>query len=288
MKKLLLLFTLFLSLEVSAQHFEAGLMLGASNYLGDLSNNSNSVYLGETGLSGGLFIRYNFNDWVALRLGGQYGQISGEDANSDENNVRLRNLSFRSNLYEAALIGEFNILGFQPYNNESVFSPYLFGGIAMTWFNPKADYQGETYELQPLGTEGQGMAGREVPYDLSTFSIPFGLGVKYSINDMWTVGFEVGARKTFSDYLDDVSTTYVESRELAAANGDLAAALANRTAELAEITEPIEIPTGTQRGDTNSSDWYFIMGFTISYNFIDNGLVGSRWRLRRSSGCETD
>jgi opacity protein-like surface antigen len=288
MKNLITLIAFLMTTSLGAQHFEVGLIAGASNYMGDLSNNSNALYLSETGASGGLFVRYNFNDWVALRLNGQYGWISGEDANADNDPVRFRNLSFRSNLYEAALMGEFNILGYQPYNNERMFSPYVFVGIAHTWFNPRAEYQDEWYDLQPLRTEGQGLPGREDEYGLSTFAIPFGIGAKYSINDMWNIGFEVGARKTFTDYLDDVSTTYVAFDELLAANGELSATLANRTGELEGIDVPTQVPTGTRRGDNTDSDWYFFAGFTISINFIDNGLVGSRWRLRRSSGCETD
>ncbi|MEN0002800.1 MAG: DUF6089 family protein [Bacteroidota bacterium] len=288
MKNILLAIAILIGFGLHAQHFEVGLMAGASNYMGDLSNNSNTVYLSETGATGGLFARYNFNDWVALRLNGQYGWISGEDANSSEEVVRLRNLSFRSNIYEAALIGEFNILGYQPYNNERMFSPYVFAGIALAWFNPRAEYQGETYDLQPLGTEGQGIPGREAAYGTSTFAIPLGLGFKYSINDTWNLGFEVGARRAFTDYLDDVSTTYVAFDELLAANGELAAALGNRTGELENIDVPTQVPTGTRRGDNSSADWYFFAGFTLSINFIDNGLVGSRWRRRSNSGCETD
>ena len=275
---------MFLPIFTFAQHLEAGIMAGASNYLGDLSVNSSRVVLKETHFSGGLFVRYNINDYAAVRLGGQFGTISGTDANAKEEKIRERNLSFRSNIYDFSLTGEFNILGYQPYNLYRPFSPYIFAGIALTKFDPTTVYQDSTIHLQPLGTEGQGMADRPEPYKLTEFAIPFGIGVKYAINDTWNIGFEIGARYSFSDYLDDVSSTYVRYEELLAGNGALAAALGNRTGEYLD-SEPVSVPTGTPRGDNDKTDWYFIMGFTISYNFLDNGLVGSRGRNSRKAGC---
>ena len=51
--------------------------------------------------------------------------------------------------------------------------------------------------------------------------------------------------------------------------------------------EPVTVPTGTQRGDLAELDWYFILGITATYNFLDNGLMGSRGRSRRKAGCRT-
>lgn len=286
MRILILTAAVFLCTNAFTQHFEAGLMVGASNYLGDLSANSSKVYLKESHFAGGIFGRYNINDFVAARLGFNYGIISGKDANADDAPIRERNLSFRSNLIEVGLTAEFNILGYQPYNLYRPFSPYIFAGVAFYHFNPKAEYQFQTVKLQPLGTEGQGMEGRPDPYQLSGISIPFGIGVKYAVTDKLNLGLEVGARKTFTDYIDDVSSTYVEYQALLAANGELAAALGNRTGEFLG-TEPISVPTGTVRGDDTSSDWYFFAGLTISYNFLDNGLVGSRSRGKKRSGCKT-
>ena len=131
------------------------------------------------------------------------------------------------------------------------------------------------------------MAGREDEYSLSAISIPFGIGVKYALSDKINLGLEMGARRTFTDFLDDVSGTYVSYPELLAGNGELAAALGNRTGELMESNEPVIVPTGTQRGDLKGQDWYFILGVTVSYNFLDNGLMGSRGRSRGKSGCKT-
>ncbi|GJM32263.1 MAG: hypothetical protein DHS20C18_12640 [Saprospiraceae bacterium] len=289
MKRYCLFLSFFLAtLGLSAQHFELGLTAGATNYLGDLSKNSKGIVLKSTRAYGGLFGRYNFNNLFALRLGANYGQLTGSDDNANDEALKSRNLSFKTNLLEIGLIGELNLPGFQPYNYDQPFSPYLFGGVAFFHYNPKTEYQGEKVALQPLGTEGQGADERPEVYKLWQLSIPMGVGVKYALTDIWTIGLELGARLAFTDYLDDVSGTYYTYPDLLEANGELAAALGNRTGEF-QGSEPLIVPTGTQRGDNNSRDWYFMMGLTVSYNFIDNGLIGSRRKIRRSKkGCKTD
>jgi opacity protein-like surface antigen len=286
MKKLAQIF-LFLTLPTAfyAQHLEAGILIGATNYLGDLSNNSGNVYLKETKPAVGVLAKYNLSEMLALRLGLNYTWAAGRDANvRNDDFVRDRNLSFRTNILEFGLIGEINIPGYQPYALSRPFSPFLFVGIVATKFNPKTRYQGNWVALQPLGTEGQGMPGRPGKYGRTTFSIPFGVGVKYALTDKINLGIELGARRTNTDYLDDVSGTYVSYPELAAANGDLAAALGNRTGELTG-GEPVIVETGVQRGDNTNKDWYFILGLTVTYNFLDNGLMGSRRRGRAKAGC---
>ncbi len=271
----------FLMNTTQAQHMEAGLIVGASTYQGDLAPSKVWLSITETHPAFGVFARYNFNRLGAVRLGVNYMSISGDDSKSKESGRLGRNLSFRSNIIEFSLVGEWNILGYQPYNLQETFSPYLFGGISVFKFNPKAKYEGEWYELQPLGTEGQNLAQYpdRTAYKLTQFSIPLGMGVKYAINDTWNIGLEFGARKTFTDYLDDVSTTYVSDTEMLEGGDELAAILANRSGEPKE--------TGYGRGDPEDDDWYLMGGVTISINFLDNGLVGFRGRNSKKSGCPT-
>ena len=220
----------------------------------------------------------------AVRAGLNYSQISGKDSNSSNKSISQRNLSFRSRLLEFSLLGEWNIPGFQPYGLAKPFSPFLFAGVAFTSFNPKANFNDEWIALQPLGTEGQGIPGFDSPYSKTALAIPFGIGVKWALNDAINIGFEVGARMTFSDYLDDVGGNYADHAELLAGNGELAAALANRTGELFG-GEPVIVPGGTPRGDASNNDWYFTTAISISYNFLDNGLVGIRRKTGRGKGC---
>jgi len=274
-----LLFALVFALPISlgAQHFEIGLLAGFSNYSGELAPFTIKSTFAQTHPTFGGFVRYNINRFAAVNFSVNFANVSGNDALSTYPEDNARNLSFKSNINEFALMGEFNIPGFVPYGLERVFSPYLFGGIAFFKYNPRAQLDGEWYLLQTLGTEGQGMEGRPAPYKLTNYAIPFGVGLKYAITDVLNVGLSLGTRYTFTDYLDDVSTTYVSYSEILAANGETAANLSNRSGS--------DVATGDLRGNPDNNDWYFIGGVTISYNFMDNGLVGGRGRNRRNSGC---
>ncbi len=283
MKKLFFVFLLLSPSLIFAQ-FEVGLLAGLSAYHGEIAPETSRASFSQSHASFGAFVRNGFSKHFTLRAHFMYGKISGEDSYANNQSRINRNLGFRSRIYEGALIGEFNILGYRAYNFERVFSPYLFAGVGFFNFNPEAFYDNEWVKLQPLGTEGQSMVGFEDNYRLWELSIPMGIGVKYAINDRWNVGFEFGLRKTFTDYLDDISTVYVNYDELLAGNGELAAALGNRTAELTG-GEPVRVETGSPRGNADNDDWYFITGFTVSYNFSDNGLVGSRRKSRRRGGC---
>ena len=281
MKRFIILLLAFGPFCLPAQHMELGVMAGISNYGGDLGAESFFKSFSQTHAAFGGFFRYNVNNYVAARLNVYYGNISGDDAKANTQEREDRNLSFKSSMLEFGLTGEFNILGYQPYNLERIFSPYLFAGVAVFRYNPKTFYDGRWVELQPLGTEGQGLSSQPDRdfYSLTELAVPFGIGAKYAINDHWNLGLELGYRLTFTDYLDDVSTTYVDVDELLTNRGELAVALSNRS-------NTPKAP-GEGRGDPSDNDFYFIGGFTISYNFLDNGLVGSRGRNKRKAGCQT-
>jgi len=286
MKLLKILILLLLPAFAHAQYWEAGSFAGLSNYLGDLSANSQTIYMQNTGFSGAVFARYNINDLTGVRLALGYAGLSGTDALADSEAIRTRNLSFSSDVIELALTGELKLPGYQPYNLNRPLSPYLFAGISAFYHNPTANLGGANIRLRPLGTEGQGLQDRPAPYSSIAFAIPMGLGVKYAVTDRLNIGIEFGARMTFTDYLDDVSGTYLSFPELLAGNGPLAAALGNRSGELLG-GEPVIVPTGTPRGDNRARDWFFNAGLSISYNFLDSGLVGSRNRIRKKAGCRT-
>ncbi len=281
MKKLTLLLLGFIPFLTFGQYFEIGAFGGTSYYQGDLS--PGGIVLSEAYPAFGIFARYNAHEYVSFKFNVYHGNVSGDDANSLKATTNNRNLSFRSPITEFGINGEINILGYQPYGLQKVISPYVFIGVSVFNYNPKTLHEGEWVRLQPLGTEGQGMANRPQKYNLLSVAIPFGLGAKYAINDRWNVGLELGFRSTFTDYIDDVSTVYIESNELAAANGDLAATLSNRTGVYGEY---IDYATGVDRGNPDNKDWFFFGGITFSFNFLDNGLVGNRNRNSKRSGCK--
>ncbi len=264
--------------------WEFGLSGGAAVYQGETNPSYFSLEtFNAINPQGGLLVRYNLSPQISLEANAHYGTLSGNDKDADTNDRKTRNLSFKTDIMTFGLQADFNLFGFQPYQLDQPFSPYIFVGIEGFHFNPKTEYNGQWYELQPLGTEGQGMPGRDAKYSLNQIAIPFGVGFRYAINDRWTIGLEAGLRKTFTDYIDDIGGTYVKSTDLAAANGDLAATLANRTGEVGSL---IDYRTGAQRGGRNDDDWYMFTGITVSHIIYDNRRMGDMHRLRTSKkGC---
>jgi len=264
-----LLITIFISstIGLNAQTWEVGALLGTSNYSGELS--PDPVQLNESQLAGGLFVRYQINKKWSVKSNIYYGSISGSDErNAKTSKNRTRNLHFRSELLEIGINGEYYLRKYDIENPRLRWAPYIFGGIAVFRFNPEAEYNGEWMPLQPLGTEGQETAlynDRE-RYALTQVSIPFGMGIKKALNRNWSIGLEFGSRKTFTDYLDDISTTYVEQQVLEGARGEIAYKLSNRTGEV--LGETLEYTSADQRGNSTTDDWYLFTGITISYTIL--------------------
>lgn len=266
----------FLIADTTAQT-ALGIHAGVSFYQGDLSPENSITSVGRVRQAFGGFARFAHHPMLSTRLGLSYGYFEAADADATDIGRRNRNLSFQTNVFEVSYVAEYNILGFQPTRRKR-FSPYLFGGVAGFYFNPKTRYEGRLYELQPLGTEGQGMPTFGQPYSLVQIAIPMGVGLKFALSDDITLTLELGGRKLFTDYFDDVSGSYVNFRELAAGNGELAAALGNRTGELLG-TEPLDVPTGTRRGSNVYNDWYFMGTIGLAWN-LNGGGFG-----RNQMGC---
>ncbi len=258
-----------------------GLYLGASNYWGDLTKDFLPV-MGATQPAGGLICRYNVGPYLTLKGTALYGKIEGSDKNfSDDIYRRKRNLSFRSDIVEFSIQGEWNILGYENTRTSFGWSPYLFGGLAIFRFNPKAQFSyiqgvhdpslqsqsGEWIELQPLGTEGQETTkfNDKRRYSLTQVSIPLGIGSKWQLDDHWAIGIDFGVRKTFTDYLDDVSTIYVNDVIVGGASGPMAVALKDRSVEIPNETA---FEDNAPRGNPGSKDWYCIGGLTITYRIL--------------------
>jgi len=277
MRNAIILFCLgFTIYSAKAQYVELGLFGGASYYNGDLSHKL--LYWNEFHPAAGIYAGVHLNPYLSIALQGKFGTISGHDSNSDQEGYLRRNLSFQSNIFEAGIVGELYFPGYIP--GEMRFSPFLSLGVNWFHFNPTTEYMGSVYELQPMGTEGQGTSAfpdRE-PYALNQVSIPFGIGVKYSISNNWNLAFEVAFRKTFTDYLDDISKTYVDADVLTLENGELAYALSNRTGEYYGSAN-LDFGNDSKRGNPAISDYYLFTGFTLSYNLVDNGKNSAAQQL---------
>lgn len=275
MKKIIGIFLLSAAPLLSfAQDWHVGVFAGISNYSGDLSEKR--VDFGYTRPSLGLMVRKDINRFLTLRAQFTWGLVAAADSTSNKYVYAARNLSFRSNIWEGAVMGEFNFFDI----DEKGFTPYIFGGVGLFSFYPKAkNAAGEWTPLRPLRTEGQGLP--QYPdrpmYSLYQVSLPFGFGAKYLLTDKLTLGVEIGWRKTFTDYLDDVSTTYVDENTLLAYAGQTAVDMAWRGDEVGHRLPPgVYPPDGTIRGNPDKKDWYVFTGLTLTYRLFGDGGGGRR------------
>lgn len=275
-KILLLLFFAGTAWMASAQRgWEAGFWLGASHYFGDLNT---SLDLGMPGFAGGVLARFNFNERVCFKLSGNYGTVSGDDARSKNIFERARNLSFESPIVDGTAQLEFNFLPYRHGSKDEFFTPYLLGGFNVFYFNPKAELDGQIYELRPLGTEGQ-FKGKEY-YGVSA-GLAYGFGFKVDLSYEWSVNIELSGRRLFTDYLDDVSTVYPDKTDLQRQHGDIAVALSDRSLIIPGVNEGQLGEEGRQRGDSTNKDSYFFLGVGLVYYFGDLKCPGYGEERRR-------
>lgn len=253
---------------VQAQKLELGLGIGASTYWGDLNATDFTTNLKNSGLAVEITGRAVYTKYLGVRVNLAFGSVNGDDSRATNLWQKERNLSFQSHIIELAAMGE---LYFFQFDEESVFIPYLTAGVALFHFDPKTKWNGSDYRLQPLGTEGQGLPGYDKPYSLISASIPFGAGGKLRLNEKTNISFDLIARRSFTDYLDDVSTNYVNYNEFLSNGKTLTANLANRMHEFRGTSELVNLPTGSQRGGAKVKDYYFFTMIGIHFH-MGNGF----------------
>ncbi|HET7899504.1 MAG TPA: DUF6089 family protein [Flavisolibacter sp.] len=287
MKKFVLPCFLLLTQTLFAQ-FHLGVFAGTANYIGDLNDKPYK----RTKPAAGLTLGYEISDRVMLRTGLTFAKVEGGDPYSGSDFLKQnRNLSFQSGITEFNLLGELTV--FNLYNIR--WSPYFFGGVALYHFNPYVkDSNGTKVFLKPLSTEGQGLTDYpdRKPYALTQFAIPFGGGIKYNINENIRLGLEIGFRRLFTDYLDDVSTTYVDENALLAAKGAEAIRYSYRGGEV-----PGEVPQypdagypqkDATRGNPKTHDWYYFTGLHLTFRL--GGGYGKTYASgsKKGYGCPSN
>ena len=252
---------MFIGLSVFSQNIHVGIFGGLAAYSGDLTNKifPKKVTNGAIGVT----VNYELTPQFMIRGGFMYTVVGGADRNNDNDSLRARNLSFETHITEFSAIGEYYFFNIE----DKKFSPYVFGGLAVFHFNPYA-YAGTTDKifLKPLSTEGEGLSGYpdRKPYKLTQLALPFGAGIKYAFNDRVRLGLELGLCKLFTDYLDDVSTTYVDPADLLAARGQTAVDMSYRGDELPG-GNPNYPAKGAQRGGEKHKDSYYTLGLHLTY-----------------------
>ncbi|MCC6720813.1 MAG: hypothetical protein IT243_01315 [Bacteroidia bacterium] len=271
---------------------DMGIFAGGSNYRGELVNFKFFEPRG-THFAAGLVTRYNIGQRYTFKLAATRGSLSGDDnwyADKEEN--RLRNLHFKSILWDFNGGVDIN-LRLLDRRQKRGFVPYFTTGISVFKFNPTAQFfynvnsphnngtngyttlasrHEEWVNLQPLSTEGQKTAEYNdlKRYSLTQLAVPIGLGVKTYMNTRWMITLEYAVRKTFTDYIDDVSGKYAENFYIESQYGPIASAMADPGDVLHEA--------GTLRGNPKNKDWYSIFGISLTYRVIQNKVKCFQFR----------
>jgi hypothetical protein len=295
----------------SNMRYEAGLNAGPNFFLGDLGGNSGKgkntlkdLNLEYTKLNMGVFFVAYPKEWIGLRIAANKTYLEGSDdiittTGIDELWRKQRNLDFRTNVLEGYVGVELypHSMIRKKYEDdiEPKFRPYIMAGVGIFKFNPQGslpDAFGNKawYDLHPLRTEGQGFPQypNSKPYKLVQMHIPLAAGFKFYISDRVNVGTEILYRKTFTDYIDDVSKQYIDGSAFYA---NLPAGDADLAFRLSDKTNPIIFPGmtrftgGTQRGDTKDGDAFFsvVAKVGIRLGTIDN----ERSRIMKQTKCPT-
>jgi hypothetical protein len=244
--------------------------LGPSTFLGELGGKAT---LGSDDFSDIDFptLRYAISGGLRIPLGRTfalrglltYARLSGSDENTINPERNGRNLNFVSPLTEGSLALEFSLGQSKRL--------YAYGGVGMAFFNPYTELNGTKYYLQPLGTEGQNFDQNNPPYALSATVYPFGFGYRVPAG-RGMFSFELAMRKSTTDYIDDVSTTFADPAQIRAnapaGQGQVAVDLADRsTSTIPGFSDP-----GAIRGDPTDNDNYF---FLMVYYHIPLGAKGN-------------
>ena len=257
--------------------------IGITNFLGDLGG-ANKI--GTHGLRDldlvltrpalGIGVRKKVQKYFSVKANLFWGVLKGDDKLTTEPFRNNRQLNFKSNIFELSGQIEFNFI---PEKKGHIYKisgargeahrdkqVYLFGGTGGLYFNPKGKYNGKWYALQPLGTEGEGLPGYRKKYSRVTGMLSVGGGARFAINRYWGIGFEIGMRKTFSDYLDDVSGNYA-TQSLIAAGADPKAIFLSDPSQ-GKGTHPESVCEGCQRGNPTDKDAYMFGEFTVGYKIM--------------------
>ena len=253
-----LLFVVVFGLALKAQpNMEIGVSGGAMYYVGDL-NPTQHLNPELMQFAYGIFHRGNFNGRFGVKTQLAIGKVKGDDALSTDLIQAQRNLSFSTDIYELTSVVEFNFFSYSNFNKKEKVSPYLYGCLGFFLINPQTEYLNNLYDLRAYNTEGQVES-----YNSFQASFPFGAGVKFKPVDRLSLHFDWGMRKTFTDYLDDVSTLYPNPNSISS----LTATLSNQSTNQLSALNNNWL---TQRGNSKTNDWYSFINIGLSFRLTND------------------
>lgn len=280
--------------------WEIGLGFGPMFFLGDLGGTAGygkpfikDLDFPLTTLSKNIYVEMYPAEWLGFRLAFNHGRLEGDDKEAPNKGGaevdRLeRNLSFRTSVLEGYLAAEiYPTVFFERYDGlAGKFRPYGIIGFGMMKYNPKANLNGKWIELHPLRLEGQGMAEypEQKEYSLLQKEIPMGFGFKYYIKENMYVGLEILHRQLFTDYIDDVSTGYINpalfDNYLSPADAANAKQLYYRGTYPGAVSRPQDIQS-YQRGDPTENDAFFSTILRFGWRLNGDNMMGRQKRQLR-------
>ena len=288
MKKTILLSLLCFTIasidsDLQAQNIEYGAKGGTSFYFGDLAPASHIFSIGTLGPSGGFYLKRQFNEFFSVRGDFTYLFLHADDANGSEAWRATRNLDFATHVFEGSVSMEFIPFEIRLGHRNNI-HPYLGIGLGVYNFNPYTIHNGSEVSLQPLNTEGQGLEGYGNPYALTQINIPMRAGLQLSLSSGLTIGVEFSYRNLFTDYLDDVSGSYVPNTLLSESYGPLSALLSDKSPNMVNSTDT-GLGVNNMRGAPETEDGYGDLVLTVGYT-ISRRKVGSGF-TRNKVSCPT-
>ncbi len=275
MKNNFIAILLLLSCSAQSQNFFTSVFAGAANYQGDIQDKAFTLIRSKPAYGFGLL--FELNERMLIRGDFTTGMIHADDRFSKNN--KARNLSFYSNIYEFSLSFEYVLFDLYEYK----VSPYAFAGVGAFKFSPYVKAaNGSKIVLSELDTEGQGFYLGRTKYKLRQVCIPFGGGLQWALSDNKRIALVLGVRKTFTDYLDDVSTTYADPDLLRQKKGPTAVNFAYRGDELANGS-PYPV-AGTKRGNPANKDWYYFSGISFRFRMVPKSHKRNQtYKVKRAS-----
>lgn len=291
------------TISVSPGVFEVGINAGVYAFLGDLGGNRGigTFFIKDynipfSKLYKGVFATYYVKEWLGVKLQLNQGFLEAADAAAKDKGGaerfrRYRNLSFRTNIFEGMLGAEIYPLALSKnYEAEyTKFRPFVYLGAGLFTFKPQAPITNpgggiSWVDLKPLRTEGQGIIAGKKEYSLTSPIVGVGTGFKYMLSNKWFVGVEVLHRFTFTDYVDDVSTVYVDpaiytTSPLVTPSQALLATQLNNRAVGGVFGSSFNAP-GAQRGNPLNNDSYFSYHIKVGLRLVADERKRSLRRLK--------
>ncbi len=199
-----------------SQRSEVGFGLGLFTYTGDLAR---TYRLADSKPAATVFYRVNLSKVISFKTSLTGGKIGATDRENPIDALAVqRDASFDLFLLEGATTFEYHFLDWRDEKRKLRFTPFLFAGLGLFGIS--------------------GVEQKNAEYSNIQLSIPFGGGMKYVLNPKWYLAFEVGARKTFFDYLDNIS-------------------------------EAVPTVKNFQFGNEFDNDTYFFVGLSLTRTFYD-------------------